>query len=76
MSKDLKPVLEEFTFPDGGEYLGEIRNSQPDGQGECIYPDGSKYSGNWKNGLRHGYLILREDYNRNRKLPFLRFFHH
>ena len=35
-------------LPDGGNYVGESKNGEPNGQGTMTLPDGTKYSGEWK----------------------------
>jgi len=47
-----------FKFPDGGEYTGEWKNSQPHGQGEMKYPNGDVYEGTFCDGLRDGTGVL------------------
>ncbi len=34
-----------------GEYVGEIENSKPNGQGTHTYSNGDKYVGEWKGGM-------------------------
>lgn len=41
-------------FPDGSEYVGEIKHSKPDGQGTITNTNGYKYVGKWKNGKQNG----------------------
>lgn len=42
-------------FPDESKYVGEVKNSKPNGKGTLTYPDkGGKYEGQWKNGKFHG----------------------
>ena len=45
---------ETIPYGDGGEYVGEVSNGMPHGQGTFIFPDGAKHVGEWENGLRHG----------------------
>ena len=37
-----------------GEYVGEITNGEPDGNGTLTLSNGEKYVGEWKNGKVHG----------------------
>jgi len=39
-----------WTF-DGGQYVGEFKNSKKHGQGTATYADGDKYVGEFKYGL-------------------------
>ena len=42
-------------LPDGGNYVGESKNGEPNGQGTMNLPDGTtKYIGEWKNGKPNG----------------------
>ena len=42
-------------LPDGGNYVGESKNGEPNGQGTMTLPDGTtKYIGEWKNGKPNG----------------------
>ena len=37
-------------LPDGGNYVGESKNGEPNGQGTYTFDDGAKYVGEFKNG--------------------------
>ena len=41
-----------------GEYVGEVEDGIPNGQGTHTWPDGKKYVGEWKEGKSHGQGIL------------------
>ena len=41
-------------LPDGGNYVGESKNGEPNGQGTMTLPDGTKYFGEWKDGKPNG----------------------
>jgi hypothetical protein len=48
--------LEEgiYTFPDGREYKGELKDGVPHGSGIETWTTGSQYDGEFRNGKRHG----------------------
>ena len=41
-------------LPEGGNYVVESKNGEPNGQGTMTLPDGTKYSGEWKGGKPNG----------------------
>ena len=41
-----------FTFPNGANYKGELKDGIPNGQGTSTFPDGGKYVGGFKDGKR------------------------
>lgn len=43
-----------YTFPDGRQYSGEMRNGLPDGWGECKIPTEGTYTGAWQEGKEFG----------------------
>jgi hypothetical protein len=43
-----------FTFSDGREYVGEIKDGKYNGQGTYTFPDGKKYVGEFNDGKYHG----------------------
>jgi hypothetical protein len=43
-----------YTLDNGDRYIGEWRDSLPNGQGTQTALDGSKYVGEWRNGLFNG----------------------
>jgi hypothetical protein len=43
-----------FTSHDGSNYVGEVRNGQPNGQGTYTYPNGEKYVGEYRDGKENG----------------------
>jgi len=43
-----------FTYPDGGQYVGEWKDDKMHGKGTFNYTDGSKYVGEWKDSIRYG----------------------
>ena len=45
---------EALTYPDGSEYVGQVKNGKANGKGTLTWPDGRKYTGQWENGNRHG----------------------
>ena len=46
------------TFPNGGEYEGEMADGVPNGYGEYKFPNGDMYVGDWVNGRPHGWGII------------------
>jgi len=46
----MKKQMQHIIFSNGGEYLGELADHLPHGQGTCTFPDGQEYVGSWKNG--------------------------
>ncbi|MFO7952460.1 MAG: ATP-binding cassette domain-containing protein [Bacillota bacterium] len=38
----------------GGQYVGQLKDRVPHGQGRLLLPDGASYEGEWKNGKPHG----------------------
>lgn len=42
----------------GETYLGEYRDGQPNGYGNCLYGEDTGYYGNWVNGERSGYGVM------------------
>lgn len=40
------------------KYVGEFRNGQPHGRGECTYANGDVYQGEWQNGAFGGFGTL------------------
>ena len=45
----------ELTSPTGGNYVGEFKDGNFNGQGTYIYPNGEKYVGEYKDNKRHGH---------------------
>jgi hypothetical protein len=43
-----------YTWPDGGTYVGEWRDGQPNGKGTYTWPDGGRYVGEYQDGQRNG----------------------
>ena len=43
-----------INYPNGGIYVGEVRNDQPNGQGTYTFASGSVYVGEFRDGNRHG----------------------
>ena len=41
-------------LPDGGNYVGESKNGEPNGQGTMTLSDGANYVGEFKNGKPNG----------------------
>ena len=39
-----------LTFPNGGHYVGELKDNKPHGQGTYTLSDGSKITGEFKEG--------------------------
>ncbi len=44
----------EFTYPDGGKYVGEFMDGTRNGKGTYIFVNGEKYVGEYKDGIRNG----------------------
>ena len=42
----------DFTFPNGANYKGELKDGIPNGQVTSTFPDGGKYVGEFKDGKR------------------------
>ena len=42
-------------FPDGKRYTGDLKNWQPNGNGE-MRTDSEKSEGVWKDGMKHGFI--------------------
>ena len=36
------------------DYVGELKNEKPHGQGSITYENGESYEGEWKDGLKDG----------------------
>lgn len=48
-------LLQEYTWPDGSQYTGEVLEGLRHGQGTMRFADSSTvYVGDWKAGRRHG----------------------
>ncbi len=46
----------------GGQYVGDVKNGEPDGRGTLTFHPGmvyKKYEGEWKNGKAHGRGVLK-----------------
>jgi len=43
-----------YTFPNGGEYVGEWRDGKRHGQGTHTWPDGTRYVGEFRDEKYHG----------------------
>ena len=43
-----------YAFPDGREYVGEVLNNLPNGQGTMTFANGDVYEGTWKDGNMDG----------------------
>ena len=43
-----------FTFPNGANYKGELKDGIENGQGTATFRDGGKYVGEFKDGLLYG----------------------
>jgi hypothetical protein len=41
-------------YPDGGVYMGEVRDWRRNGQGAYNYTNNSQYVGQWLNNMKHG----------------------
>ena len=48
----------KLTLPDGGEYVGQVKDGKPHGEGTvmlgCFNEEGTRYTGQWQNGKKHG----------------------
>ena len=42
------------TYQDGGTFIGNFREGQPEGHGKLTSFDGSVYEGEFRKGLKHG----------------------
>lgn len=47
--------LEQFTYPDGSRYEGEVESGRRHGRGTWIRPDGTQYVGQWQNDKPDGW---------------------
>lgn len=47
---------------EGRKYIGQVKNSKPDGIGTLIKNEQSRYMGNWKDGFEHGHGIECNEY--------------
>lgn len=47
-----------YTYPNGSQYSGELRDNQPHGKGILIDMNGS-YEGDWQCGKKHGWGIYK-----------------
>ena len=47
-----------YSYNDGGEYIGEFKDDKRHGQGTFIFPSGNKYVGDWFANKREGQGIL------------------
>ena len=54
-----RPVFAEITYPDGGRYVGQTVNGQPDGDGILQRADGVELEGTFSNGVPDGEMIER-----------------
>ena len=54
-------IAETKYYPNGDEYIGELKNGQRDGQGTLEYSPWKQYVGEWKNDKRHGQGTLVDD---------------
>ena len=45
---------EDYPFPDGSYYSGQLLNGEKHGKGMLIWPDGTKYDGSWCRNARKG----------------------
>lgn len=43
-----------FILSDGSKYIGQFKNGEISGEGNCYYEDGSIYQGEWLKGYPHG----------------------
>ena len=41
-------------YVDGGQYIGELKDGKPNGQGTVTLNDVEQYVGEWKDGKRNG----------------------
>ena len=55
---------------DKGDYVGEVKDGLPHGQGTCTYDDGTVYVGEWANGLYNGHGTLTFPYGIEMKGTF------
>jgi hypothetical protein len=44
----------KYTYADGDEYIGEVRDGLPHGEGTYMYANGDKYVGQFNDDKRHG----------------------
>ena len=47
-------IAETKYYPNGDEYIGELKNGKRDGQGTLKYSPWKQYVGEWKDDKRHG----------------------
>ena len=50
-------------LPEGGNYVGESKNGEPNGQGTMTLSDGANYVGEFKNGKRWNGIIFDKEGN-------------
>lgn len=48
------PLRNSHQLPDGGVYVGKLKEGLPYGKGTMKFPDGEWYEGYWVNGVRNG----------------------
>src|ERR1035437_6478418 len=49
---------ETNTLPNGGTYIGEVKDGKANGRGTQILPNGRKYVGEFRDGLPNGHGTL------------------
>ncbi|MBN2160022.1 MAG: hypothetical protein JW807_11555 [Spirochaetes bacterium] len=51
---DMLPGMQRIVAPDGGTYIGFVRDGKRHGAGRFIWPDGAEYQGGFRDGEPHG----------------------
>ncbi len=52
------PSEETISLADGSKYVGEVKNSKPEGSGTVYFVSGDRYSGRWHEGQPSGSGVL------------------
>jgi len=53
-NRSTSAVQGAYTFSDGTEYLGEMLNGLPNGNGKVYFSNGDRYEGGWKHHTQQG----------------------
>lgn len=62
LKKTVESKPDVILYYDGSLYVGQIKDSVPDGFGTICYSSGERYYGEWKNGLYNGTGAYYKDY--------------
>lgn len=55
----MDPKKVRYSFPDGREYVGMVKDGHPDGIGTMTFPNGDTYEGLWAEGRMEGKGVYR-----------------